>query len=206
MSFAGYQVCLPSGRSGEKGTAYTYVLAGNGVFLDVQGPLLEASALIAPAEVRGLVNMETRLFFQHGKIPCRLLDLALLVLQASTHEKYLAFRWEQDRYSLSEPDQEGREAGVQYSVLPDTVVNLHSHPGGLPAFFSGTDDSDDQGFQVSVVVANLDELFPRARARVCLYGYFWPVPLSWVFEGSVACLDAGLDAGLSGLFQMGGLG
>jgi hypothetical protein len=137
--------------------------------------------------------MEPRLFFRHGKIPSVFLDLALGVLQASVHEKYLAIRWEQDGYTLSEPEQEGREAGVQYSVLPDTAVNLHSHPGGLPAFFSGTDDSDDQGFGVSIVVANLDELFPRARARVCLYGYFWPVTLSWVFEGSVACIDAGLE-------------
>jgi hypothetical protein len=194
VSFAGYQVCLPSGRSGERGSAYTYVLAGNGLFLDVQGPLLEASAPIAPAQVRGLVEMEPRLFFRRGKIPSRFMDLALGVLQASAHEKYLAIRGVGlDSYSLSEPEQEGREAGVQYSVLPDTVVNLHSHPGGLPAFFSGTDDSDDQGFGVSVVVANLDELFPRARARVCLYGYFWPVPLSWVFEGSVACIDAGLE-------------
>ena len=195
MSFAGYQVCLPSGRSGDKGTAYTYVLAGNGLFLDVQGPLLEASAPIAPAQVRGLVSMEPRLFFRHGKIPPRFMDLALGVLQASSHEKYLAIRWEQDGYSLSEPEQEGREADVQYSVLPGTVVNIHSHPGGLPAAFSGTDDSDDQGFGVSVVVADLDHLIPVARCRVCMYGYFWEIPLAQVFEGPVGVRGPGDDDG-----------
>jgi hypothetical protein len=53
----------------------------------------------------------------------------------------------------------------------------------MGAFFSGTDDRDDQGFLVSVVVGKLDRLVPAAGARLCIYGYHAPVELREVLAG-----------------------
>jgi len=81
----------------------------------------------------------------HGKIPLYLLNLALSVLIAKPDtEQYLAITWE-NSYSVKTSSQQATAASVTYETLPDTVLEIHSHTGEIPAHFSPIDDRDEQG-------------------------------------------------------------
>ena len=62
------------------------------------------------------------------------------------------------------------------------VAEFHSH-GGSRAFFSATDDRDEQGFRVYGVVGRLDALQPELSLRVGVYGHFAQVDWLQVFAG-----------------------
>lgn len=189
MKLVDYQIHSRDGPTGERGSAYTYVLAGNGLFLEAENHLLAVRVLLAPAEVRGLLPLEPRLELRHGRIPAHLLPLAVNAFSArADQETYAAIAWDGEGYRVVFPPQVGNGGSVTYEPVPGTVVGLHSH-GRMGAFFSGTDDRDDKGFQVSVVVGKLDRLVPAAVARLCLYSYYAPVDLREVFLGLLPWIE-----------------
>ena len=170
---------------GQRGVLYDYVLAGNGVWIEAEGNLLGARVLVAPAQVRGLAPMERKVILRHGRIPQGLWDLALDVMLADPdRERYVAITWEDDRYHIHVPEQKRSAGGISEIQLPENrVVDLHSHCG-LSAYFSGTDNGDEQGFQLYVVVGKLDDK-PVVRLRVGIYGHFQEVPWDHVFSGQL---------------------
>jgi len=181
MKIVGYLINEQEGLVGEPGLFYNYILAGNGLLVKGQSPLMTAQVLIAPAEVRGLAHLEEALILQHGKIPRHLYELALSLLSADSYcERYLAITWEGE-YRLRVPIQTGTGGGVEYEVLPNTVVDIHSH-GAMPAFFSATDNKDEQGLKLYMVVGKLNTLIPEVKLRIGVYGYFAQVDKSEVFE------------------------
>jgi PRTRC genetic system protein A len=180
MKPAGYLINTREGLAGEPGLFYDYVLAGNGLFVRARSPLLEATVNIAPAEVRGLSPLEERVRLPRGKIPRSLYELALSILLGDRyHERYLAVTWEGE-YRLRVPPQDRDSCGVEYEVLPNTVLDIHSH-GTMSAFFSATDDRDEQGLRLYMVVGRLDTLLPEVEIRVGVYGYFAQVKREEVF-------------------------
>ena len=188
MKPVGYVVCTPTGTLGERGIAYTYALAGNGLWLEAENPLLRARILVAEASVRGLPALGPYLELRHGKVPCYLMELALSACAAMPdREVYVAIAWDGE-YRVVVPPQEGSGGHVDYEVVPNTVVGVHSH-GSMGAFFSSRDDADDQGFIVSVVLGDLRRLVPAGRSRVAVYGYFAPVDLHEVFAGPLAWVE-----------------
>lgn len=188
MNLAGYLINTSPLPKGERGAGYTYILAGNGLFLEAGNPLLEARILVAPAQVRGLAFLEPFLELRHGRVPGHLLDLVVGVCSARPdQEVYAAIAWDGQEYRTIMPPQEGGGGHVSYEAVPGTVVGVHSH-GRMGAFFSSTDDADDQGFLVLVVLGEVGRLVPRARARLSVYGYFAPVGLGEVFSGPISVL------------------
>ena len=176
----GYLLNTKEGPEGEPGLFYDYILAGNGLFVRARSPLLGATVLITPAEVRGLLPLEEKVELTQGRIPWMLYDLAVSVLAAEPNrERYLAVTWE-GKYHLKVPSQEGTAGGVEYERLPNTVLDIHSH-GTMRAFFSGTDDRDEQGFRIYMVMGRFDTLLPDVEIRVGVYGYFAPLVLHEVF-------------------------
>lgn len=176
----GYLLNTKEGPEGEPGLFYDYILAGNGLFVRARSPLLEATVLITPAPVRGLSPLEEKVELPQGKIPRRIYDLALPILCADPQrERFLAITWEGE-YCLIMPPQEGSAGGVEYERLSNTVLDIHSH-GTMHAFFSGTDDRDEQGLRLYMVVGRLDTLLPDVEMRVGVYGYFAPLELEDVF-------------------------
>lgn len=181
MKTAGYLFNTRGGLAGEPGLFYDYILAGNGLFIRAQGPLLGATVLVAPATVRGLLPLEERVELTPGRVPRALYDLAMSILWADPcRERYLAVAWEGE-YRLRMPAQEGGPGGVSYERLRSTVLDIHSH-GAMGAFFSGTDDRDEQGLCLSMVVGKLDSLLPEVKLRVGVYGYFAPIRLEEVLQ------------------------
>lgn len=181
MKPVGYLINTREGLQGEAGVFYNYILAENGLFIRARNAYLDANMCIAPEEVRGLAPLGESVELLHGKIPKYLLDLGISTLWFNCNvEQYLAITW-QDRYILDKPFQSQTECSVQYETLPNTVMDIHSHMGGAPPHFSGTDDRDEQGFCLYAVVSGLHDLFPTVVIRIGIYGYFFPLTKEEVF-------------------------
>ena len=71
---------------------------------------------------------------------------------------------------------------MTYETLLDTVLELHSHTGGIPAHFSPIDNQDEQGFCLYAVVADMGNLCPTVELRLGIYGYFLSIERNEVFQ------------------------
>ncbi|MDP2949628.1 MAG: Mov34/MPN/PAD-1 family protein [Chloroflexota bacterium] len=184
----GYQVNHRDGVLGESGQAYDYIMAGNGLFVRAEKlapgglALLRATVQVAEAPVRELAPLAPAVEFPQGK-PLELHWHAFLALakQRPSVEVYAAVVWRDGAYHLAVPEQEGTGAHVEYQAVADTVVDMHSH-GHMGAWFSTTDDADDTGFKVSVVLGRLDMLTYEVEARVSVYGYHDRVYVGDIFR------------------------
>jgi PRTRC genetic system protein A len=205
MKPVGYLVKYPDRLEGERGIYYDYVLAGNGLFVEAEGPLMAARVPVAECEVRGLGELETQVVLRYGKIPQRHFDLALnWMLTDRYKERFAAIVWDGE-YRVIIPRQaaekeavagggdEGHGATAAVSYLnPDKVVlELHSH-AKMRAAFSGIDNTDETGLKVYGVLGKID-VMPQVLLRVGVYGYRDIVPWSDVFEGHLDGVD---DVGL----------
>ena len=206
MMPAGYLTRHKWGLRGKRGSHYDYVLAGNGVFVEAEGPLMAARLQIGKAHVRALAPSETRVVLRHGQIPGHLFKLGLDVLLTDpSRERYVAVVWNPDAgYQLKVPDQDRGAAGIKNIELPESrVFEMHSHPG-MPALFSGIDNRDEQGLQIYGVVgwgysqgmdnSEIMDDGPFIRLRVGLYGYFEELAWNKVFSGILSgASDASLE-------------
>jgi PRTRC genetic system protein A len=171
-----------NGLKGEPGVFYNFILAENGLFLKADKPHIGATMCIAPQLVRGLQPLKEEIRLPHGKIPMTLINLATSTLVATASlEKYLAIVWE-NGYSIKIPNQTQEPGRVTYETLPDTIMDIHSHTGTMPAEFSYIDDIDEQGLCVYGVVADLQKLFPTLTIRLGIFGYFFPIEKSDIFN------------------------
>lgn len=179
---AGYLIETHGLREGMPGVFYDYVLASNGLFVQAGNELMAASVCIAPAEVRGLEPLQEYVQLFHGKMPWYLYRLILNTICALPDvEQFLAIAWENNSYTIKVPPQDKSAGSVKYETVENAVLEVHSHAGGLEAFFSGTDNRDEQGFRLYAVVGSLRELFPTVEIRAGVYGYFMPVSKEDVF-------------------------
>ena len=80
------------------------------------------------------------------------------------------------------PEQDGTATSLIYRPPAGVVAEFHSH-GRSRAFFSKTDDADEQGFRIYGVAGRLDTDRPELSLRVGIYGHFAPVEWSQVFGG-----------------------
>ena len=179
----GYLVNHPGGLSGSQGVGYDYALGAGGIYVQSESANLTARVLVAPADVRGLAPVSEKLDLAHGPIPAHVFELGLAwMLAALDTERFFAVRWDGGAYRLVVPPQEGTGSSLSYEPPAGVVAEFHSH-GSHRAFFSATDDRDEQGFRVYGVVGRLQDPLPELALRVGVYGHF--ALLGWwqVFDG-----------------------
>lgn len=182
MDPVGHLINFKDELVGKHGMFYDYVYAGNGVFIQAEGPLLVARIAIAPVNIRGLAPVDRKVELVHGKIPSSHYDLALSILFADRfNERYLAVTWEDGEYHLTFPWQEGGSAHVNYEVLRNTVMDIHSH-SDMKGSHSPIDNRDEQGFRLSAVIGKLNELLPEQLIRITVFGYYDYVKFEEVFD------------------------
>ena len=179
----GYLVNHPAGLSGFHGVGFDYVLGAGGLYVQSESATLTARILAAPAEVRGLAPVSEKLELAHGPIPAHVFELGLgWMLAAPGTERFFAVRWDGDAYRLVVPPQEGTGSSLSYEPPAGVIAEFHSH-GKHSAFFSATDDRDEQGFRIYGVVGRLDTPAPELALRVGIYGHFTSLRWSRVFGG-----------------------
>lgn len=182
LGIVGYAIYRKGDLEGTLGRHYTYVMAGNGLLVAACNELLTGVVPIGPATVRGLQPALTGVQLHHGKIPRAFFDGAVLSMSMNrTRELYLAIVWEEGRYRVAVPPQLSSPSHIAYKTVPNTVLELHSHPS-FPARFSATDDADEQGFKLYGVVGRLDLPQPEFSFRLGIYGHFQDIPWEEIFE------------------------
>ena len=180
----GYLVNHSAGLSGSQGVGYDYVVGSGGLYVQSESAHLTARVLVAPAQVRGLAPVSEKLELAHGPIPAHVFELGLdWMVAAPDTERFFAVRWDGDAYRLVVPPQEGTGSSLSYQPPTGVVAEFHSH-GTHRAFFSATDDGDEQGFRVYGVVGRLGTPAPELTLRLGIYGHFAPLHWSQVFDGS----------------------
>ena len=173
----------PGRLTGVQGIGYDYVLGSGGVYVQSEGARLVARVLVAPCKVRGLAPVTEKVALYHGPIPAQLFELGLCWFQNDPDtERFFAVRWDGQAYRLVFPEQSGTATSLSYEPPAGVVAEFHSH-GSLPAFFSATDDKDEQGFRIYGVAGRLDTAEPELALRVGVYGHFAPLVWSQVFDG-----------------------
>ena len=179
----GYLVNHATGLSGEQGIGYDYVLGAGGLYVQSESANLTARVLAAACEVRGLAPVTGKVELAHGPIPAGLFELGLRWFEDDPDtERFFAVRWDGCSYRLVVPPQLGTATSLAYAPPTGVVAEFHSH-GTSRAFFSNTDDGDEQGFRVYGVAGRLDTDRPELSLRVGVYGHFAPVEWSQVFDG-----------------------
>ncbi len=179
----GYLVNHPGGLAGAHGIGYDYVLGSGGLYVQSESAHLTARVLVAPCTVRGLAPVAEKVQLTHGPIPARLFELGLRWFQDDPGtERFFAVRWDGDAYRPVVPAQLGTATSLAYAPPKGVVAEFHSH-GSSRAFFSATDDRDEQGFRIYGVAGRLDTDRPELSLRVGVYGHFAPLDWPQVFSG-----------------------
>jgi len=165
---------------------YAYIMAGNGVFLYAKRDDLEVLIPVSRATIAGLPSLEPFV-----NMPCVPAILMHHILQASKenlpNEILFWFNFDHDRqvWNVDAPLQICHPA----SVIPvnkndplgiKALIDLHSH-ALMDPFFSCTDNKDEQGFRIFAVIGKVNGK-PEIIVRVGVYGNYWIIPASMIFE------------------------
>ena len=174
--------------------AYDYLVAGNGLFKRAASPHVCAQIPVTLARVAGLPDLDdpVHVAVRPGRIPGRLLYAVLADARQCAwrhQEQMYSFAFEGQAVRLSRPVQRAGAAQVRYAAdAGDGVVcDLHSHHT-MGAFFSSTDDADEQGFRFYAVIGDVLGK-PALRLRLGMYGDFLDLPATALFTGPGPFMD-----------------
>ena len=183
--------------------AYQYILAGNGVFVRAETRFFTALLPVTACTVRGLPPLRPQFQLLVPRIPARLLDAVLTDARRARrpdhgrpdnglNEVLYQFHHHGRAVQVKKPAQHTTPTSVTTSVATrvttavtdaaSTICDLHSH-GNMRAFFSQTDNADEQGARLYAVIGRLDSE-PEMLLRVGVYGYWLALPLTAVFTAN----------------------
>jgi PRTRC genetic system protein A len=178
---------------------YAYIMAGNGVFLYARRDDLEVLIPVSRATIAGLPPLEP--FVHIPRVPAILMrDILHESKEILPNEILFWFNFDRDRqdWDVVAPRQICRPASVYPVDKRDplgtkALIDLHSHALMEP-FFSTTDNKDEQGFRVFAVIGKVNEQ-PEIRVRVGVYGNYWNIPASTIFDLPEDIRDVFYDIG-----------
>lgn len=194
-SVATYHVHKSSPLPPNDALAYQYLLAAPGVYLRAESLFFDVLLPIARCPIRGLAPLQPHFGLKVPRLPDRLLAAVLLDARrvrrpdGGLNEALYHFHHDGADVRVVKPAQRATAAGVvgAESNMISVLLDLHSH-GNMGAFWSGLDDGDEQGFRVYGVIGRLDER-PEIRLRLGVYGYWFPLPVNLLFDGSGGVVD-----------------
>lgn len=168
---------------------YQYVVARNGLFVRAEDSRLKVCVQIAPARLNGLAQVAEFAMLKVDRVPGVWLRSVLAsARKRMPNEAMYQFWWDGTSHNAvtrtwrcSMPAQISSPTALQFDDLGQTVIDLHSH-NSMPAFFSDTDDADEQGLRFYVVIGRIDTDTPEIRCRVGVYGHFLAVPADMIFD------------------------
>lgn len=173
---------------------YSYLLAANGVFKLAQTSHISVSLPVSPGRIAGLERWQDgpRLTFGPPKIPAHWLYAVLNHARrvGPAIEQMYHFYYSAERgWRVAVPRQKASAGAVTYTGGDDPaiVLDLHSHHG-MDAFFSATDDADEQGCRLYAVIGNIYRR-PAIALRAGVYGDFARFPVNHVFENCGPFMD-----------------
>lgn len=181
---------LPEARPG-----IDWIYAANGLFKRGTGPDISLQARICPidAAVPGLAQLlpyTVRWSSWPWRVPGELLPALLKDAQRAGSDGPISrpiekqyFFVERDGPRLVAPRGQVGTAGSLRYTMPASgalLIDVHSHHA-MRAYFSATDDRDDQGLSVSAVIGTIYTR-PEIVVRLNIHGHHCPVPATVVFD------------------------
>jgi PRTRC genetic system protein A len=178
---------------------YAYIMAGNGVFLYAKRDDLQVLIPVSRATIAGLPPLEP--FVHIPRVPAILMrDILHESKEILPNEILFWFHFDRDRqdWNVVAP----RQICGPCSVFPvdksdplgsKALIDLHSHALMEP-FFSPTDNKDEQGFRIFAVIGKVNEQ-SEIRVRVGVYGNYWNIPASTIFDLPEDIRDVFYDIG-----------
>lgn len=175
------------------------LVARNGLWLEVLRPWLHALVPIASQEAFPLPfgELTVKLALAFGRVPLSFRERFLSEANAALPDEHAAWLvWNENQRTLQYRelaviDRTPGRIQYRHPRLSDgewLAVDMHSH-GGLPAFFSATDNDDDRGaHKLAIVVGNLGSAEISVAMRLCLGGLFIDLPTIPI-GGEVASCD-----------------
>lgn len=170
---------------------YDYILAAQGLIKRLETSHASADLLLCPIGERlyGL-NLQAYplepLRFKLPRIPERLLlDILADARRELGVEVMYQFKLTPTGWQTTRPQQEQHRAyvGYQNAGAAGIILDLHSH-NTMPAYFSPTDDRDEQEGRFYGVMGRLDLPNPQLALRLGFYGHWLAnVPALALFEG-----------------------
>ncbi|MGV0976384.1 MAG: Mov34/MPN/PAD-1 family protein [Azonexus sp.] len=168
---------------------YQYVVAANGLFIRAEDTRLEALVKIAPVRLVGLVDLVEGANLKIDRVPGVWLRSVLASARRRMPlEAMYQFHYSGDQtravthtWRCSSPAQTATPTALRFDDDGLAVVDLHSH-NSMPAFFSSTDDADEQGLRFYCVIGRIDTDQPEIRCRVGVYGHFLDVSAETIFD------------------------
>jgi PRTRC genetic system protein A len=175
---------------------YQYVLAGNGLWIRAEDSRMEALVQIEPVRLYGLAELAPLAELKVDRVPGVWLRSVLdSARKRMPNEAMYEFIWDGSRnhavtrtWRCVAPAQATTPTGIKFEDDGLAVIDLHSH-NSMPAFFSATDDADEQGLRFYAVIGRIDTDTPEIRVRVGVYGHFMDVPADTVFDGLESFID-----------------
>lgn len=173
MNEIGYFI-YDSNKLGIAGQCYNYHWGGNGVFIEAKNAHLELLIPVALGITRGLPEIKPTIKLRHGLIPYRFIQF--IIGQMKNHpegEELYVISWRNENYIISRPNQiKLDDITFTYEPVPDTIMEIHSHPGNKGISFSAQDDEDESGLKIYGVISDLEKETPSALLRAGAYGHF----------------------------------
>lgn len=170
-------------------TLYEYLFAGNGVFIRAFREGLSATIPVNlyPSPLRFLPSLSPQVTLDSQPIPKSIL-LALWrqsclaqssqgLMEILFHLHYKAPYWH-----LVTPKQSQSPSHCQplQAYLQSAVAEIHSH-GTESAYFSATDNLEENGFRLYGVIGRLNSPRPEILLRIGIYHHFLILPASSLF-------------------------
>ena len=146
--------------------------------------------------VRGLLPVTPVFRLLMGRLPESLLAAAYQSALTAREkngvfrEALYSFHVQEKQVRLMRPRQVATPTRVTSAGLDDPTIllELHSH-GNVPAFWSFTDDGDEQGIRLYGVMGRLDSV-PEIKFRVGVCGHWKPLFVHQLFTGTAGFRDA----------------
>jgi PRTRC genetic system protein A len=163
---------------------YQYVVAGNGLFIRAEDSRLRALVHVAPAQLHGLADLDPIAELRVERVPGVWLRSVLAsARRRMPDEAMYQFHYSGERrtWRCSSPAQVATPTALDFADDGEAVIDLHSH-NSMAAFFSETDDADEQGLRFYAVIGRIDTDTPEILVRVGVYGHHMDVPADMVFD------------------------
>lgn len=161
---------------------YQYVVAGNGLFIRAEDSRLRALVQIAPAQLTGLLDLVECAELKIPRVPGRWLHAILAsAIRHMPNEAMYQFLWNGYAWRCIMPGQAQTPTALSFADDGQAVIDLHSH-NSMSAFFSTTDDADEQGLRFYAVIGKIETWQPELRVRIGIYGHFLDIPADMIFD------------------------
>jgi PRTRC genetic system protein A len=160
-----------------------FIWAGNGIFRSVTRQEFKAVVCHREVHTPGIPEFEQEFKLLVPSVPhTKVKAIIKQIQQESDLEQLFYLYWLRDRWEVLYPEQECTPstciAGDRF--LEPAVIEIHSH-GAMGAFFSGTDDLEEDGCRISTVIGKSNGQL-EIVSRVCVHGLFLPIQSSLIYE------------------------